>query len=197
MIPSGTLLGLFGGFPLIRNNPEIVTPDESDVFSILRAFILSLIDTEVIKGQSNRVPMPNGDFICLTPLNKTRLRTTIQNYQALSTDLKIGSVFLDQGIRFDIQVDCYGANSSQWADIITTTFRSHWGVAAIAALSSVVTPLYTSDPRQFPMIAGEDQYEERYGFTLSMQYEAIVTLPQQFSTSLDIDVLDVEATYGA
>lgn len=55
---------------------------ESDVFTVLRAFLLScVINAEVVRGQDNRVPEPlNGDFITMTPILRERIHNNIHDY---------------------------------------------------------------------------------------------------------------------
>ena len=47
--------------------------NELDIFTTIRAFILTLVGCEVIRGQVNRVAMPVGDFIALTPISQVPL----------------------------------------------------------------------------------------------------------------------------
>ncbi len=55
---------------------------ESDVFTVLRAFLLScVVDAEVVRGQDNRVSEPLGsNFITMTPIMRERIHNNLHDY---------------------------------------------------------------------------------------------------------------------
>ena len=55
---------------------------ESDVFMVLRSFLLSCVpNIEVVRGQDNRVPEPLIDnFITMTPILRERIHNNIDDY---------------------------------------------------------------------------------------------------------------------
>jgi hypothetical protein len=55
---------------------------ESDVFAVLRAFLLScVVNAEVVRGQDNRVPEPLvNDFIVMTPILRERIHNNLHDY---------------------------------------------------------------------------------------------------------------------
>lgn len=60
-----------------------ITITETQVFEVLRSFLLPLVssNTEVIKGQDNRVPEPYGsNFITMIPVLRTSRFRTIDEY---------------------------------------------------------------------------------------------------------------------
>lgn len=163
---------------------------QSDVMAALRSFILGLISCEVVQGLGNGVPMPVDPFIAMTPLYFDRISTNLHTYADAST----GTQSAEQHIAYVVQIDCYGPDSSDWAVIITTMFRDEY---AIAAMGVDVTPLYTDDPKQLPIVDGEQNFEQRWCITARMQYNPVVTLPMQFFDQLDIGLIDVDVTYPA
>ena len=63
--------------------PPTASVTESQIFTALRNFLLSVVPStvEVFKAQANRVPEPAGvDFIEMTPMFKERLATNIDLY---------------------------------------------------------------------------------------------------------------------
>lgn len=61
-----------------------VSPTQSDIFTVLRAFLLTVLPTgmEVIQGQMNRVGEPQGvDFAVMWVINRDRLATNIDSVQ--------------------------------------------------------------------------------------------------------------------
>lgn len=62
---------------------------EADVLSALRSFLIGVLppNTEVVKGQGNRVPEPSGangtltgDFVVMTPIARDRIETNVDAY---------------------------------------------------------------------------------------------------------------------
>ena len=81
-----------------------------------------------------------------------------------------------------------------------TALRDEFGVAFFAALApplNGVVPLYADDPRQTPFINSEQQYEWRWVIEVCLQVDQTVTVPQTYSDSATVDVVDVSAAYPA
>lgn len=60
-----------------------LSPTQSDIQTVLRSFLLSILATgvEVIEGQDNRVPEPQGvDFVAMWPIRRPRLSTNVDGY---------------------------------------------------------------------------------------------------------------------
>lgn len=91
-----------------------------------------------------------------------------------------------------IQADVHGPLSADNAQRITTLFRDQFACEAFDALSPLIAPLYTSDPRQIPFENGEQQTEERWSIDLHMQANITVTTGMQFADELTAQTLAVE-----
>lgn len=167
-----------------------VSPAESDIFAALRTFILSLIPCEVVQGLANGAPMPLGGFIAMTALFQNRLSTNTDSY---SDPYPVaGTRTVEQATQYTVQVDCYGPSSSDWATILTTMLRDDYGCVSMAPN---VFPLYADDPKQMPLIDGEQQYEQRWVITAVLQYNPVVTISQDFAAALSVGLVNVDATY--
>jgi hypothetical protein len=60
-----------------------VVPNDFNTLASLRTFLLSILPTgvEVVKGQINRVPPPEGnDYVVMTPIRRERLETNIDSF---------------------------------------------------------------------------------------------------------------------
>lgn len=60
-----------------------LSPSESDVETVLRAFLLFILPNgiEVIAGLDNKVPEPEGsDFVITTPIRRRRISTNVDSY---------------------------------------------------------------------------------------------------------------------
>lgn len=138
---------------------SFVTPTKSSVFATLRAFILDIVPAgiEVVQGLGNRVPMPKGKFIAITPISQTRLSTNHHIYDDTYPVIPGGQGTL-QPTQYIIQIDCYGSDASDWATMLSTLLRDEIGCIA---LGPDVQPLYSDDPVQMALVDGEQQYDER------------------------------------
>jgi hypothetical protein len=166
---------------------------EDDVCTALRAWLIQVCGCEVVQGLGNRVPMPKGDFICITPGTQKRLGTN-----TVTTHPNIAQPSQDtmQPIMQGIQIDLYGAKSSDWAAIISTLWRDETTCTFMTELQGgAIQPLYNSDPIQMPLVDGEQQYEERWIVKAFLQYNGTVTLDQQFFTGANVGLVDVDANY--
>lgn len=166
----------------------MITPDSDDLFVAVRNFLLSLFPSgvEVIQGLGNGVPMPPGPFICMTATAQTRSATNWSDY----------SVNLERTVtmptHYSIQFDCYGPASSDQATTITAMWRDPYGCDALV---DVGAPLYSTNPAQIPLINGEENYEQRWTLTALLQFNPVITVPQQSAVALDVDLVSVDAEF--
>lgn len=164
---------------------------EENIFIVLRAMILSLIDTEVVRAQTNRVPMPKGSFISMMPTSLVRLLTNETLYDAQGQ-----SQAVKQGTQVTIQLDCYGPQSSEWAVTLMTVLRGMYASEFFTDSGFDIQPLYASDPTQMPLVNGEQQYEKRWMLNAVIQSNPVLTLSQQYPLLIGpVDVINVDATY--
>jgi hypothetical protein len=163
---------------------------EADVFTALRAFLLLILPagTEVVQGLDNQVAMPVNAFVSMTPAGQKRLNTNISNAWNQSAE----TAGIETHVQYNVQLDFYGALSSDWANITQSLFRDEF---TIDNFPDTVVPLYADDPMQMPLIDGEEQYEQRWKLTASMQYNPVTTITQQFATVIDTELVEIDATF--
>jgi len=140
----------------------------------------------VVRAQVNLVSMPLLPCVVLTELFHVDLRIPSQDYDTLNDE-----ALLSASNRVDIQVDFYGESAGDYCRSVETAFRTMWGFDQFPA---GIKPLYTSDGIQSPLISGEQQYVSRWTLTVSMQYNPVVAVPQEFAeeataTTIAADVL--------
>ena len=176
----------------------LITPTDDILFKVLGDFIEGLIDCKTVQGFVNRAAMPIGGFIAMTTLRQIRLstNTTVYNDTFAEQDVFFGGeevVFdgqtiafgatpngtkaVTQAIEWTVQLDCYGLQSMQWANILTTLFRDEF---SCSALKPYIQPLGADDPISLPLINGEQQYEQRWVVEAKFQYHSTTTVSQQF-----------------
>ncbi len=161
---------------------------ETDVFTALRAFLLTVVGCPVVRTQVNRVPMPLGDFIALTPISAAPLETNTDTYTA-STKTVL------RPTEYTIQIDCYGAAASDRALTIASLLRDSYAVDQFALQGFDVSPLYAGDAKQMPLIDGEEQYEERWTFNAVLQVNGLITLPEQTADTLTVGLIPADVFY--
>lgn len=151
------------------------TPTQSAVFRAIRAFVLSVIDAEVVQGRNNLVS-PITDGIVITPLFKTRLSTNSHEYyDPVNTT---GTETTSQHVQMSVQVDCYGENAPEWADIISTLWRDE---IACTAMGADVQPIDADDPQNLEFLDPEDDgYVVRWMLTGRVQVNPSVVTPMDF-----------------
>ena len=152
-----------------------ITVDQ--VIDALADFLAPFVPgAEVVRAQVNRVAMPSNPCVILTEMMQVDLTVPATDYQP---DDNTATVYGPS--RIDVQIDFYGEQASEFCKTVKTAFRSHWGFSHFPAN---IKPLYTSDGIQAPLVTGEQQYESRWTLTASLQYNPIVTVPQDFADVL-------------
>lgn len=169
-----------------------VSITESNVLTALRTFILSLVTCEVVKGLGNRVAMPAGDFIAMTPVIAPPLATNVSTYSNVQG---AGMQNIERSTQYMVQIDCYGTTAGDRATLISTLLRSEYACNSFAASGFDVQPLYAEDPKQMPIVDGEAQYEERWTFNAVLQYNPVISVPQDFADALNVGLINVPRTY--
>ena len=149
---------------------------------------LGLAPGQVVRGYPNRVAMPNvgpfvaqgypNGFVVMTEMLKKRLRT---NIDTTPVDNDPTTQTEEMGQQVDMQLDVYGPNASDWADILVTLLRDDIGYRALQPTSA---PLYADDPIRAPLTDAEQQYEDRWIITARIQYNVVIGSPQEYADTL-------------
>lgn len=158
-----------------------------EIFTQLGGLLQTLFPTvEICQGVQNRVAMPAGPFINMTPVGQTRLATNETSYNGV--DQKTLTNFK----KFDVQVDFYGPEMADLTNAFETVFRDSY---AVEKMGPLVTPLYCSDAHAAPLTNEEKQYEQRWMIIASVEFNPDVALPQDSMTVAEVIPVSVEATY--
>ena len=103
-----------------------------------------------------------------------------------SGKIACGAINTMQAVEVVVQLDVHGSLSPDNAQIISTLLRDQYGVSAIQAINSAITPLHADDPRQMPFINAEQQYETRWIVEAHLQVNQTIKVPQQFADEVRI-----------
>ena len=162
--------------------------DQEAIYTAVRAFVLAVLgNIEVVQGLGNRVPSPTGGFCAITAVGAGRLATNTHIY-----DDNTGTASAAQHQTYNVQIDCYGEASSNWAAVLSTLLRDEYATAQFPAW---LQPLYSVDPRQAPLITAEAQYEQRWIVEAVLQYNATVTTGQDFFDTIEVGIIEVDEAY--
>lgn len=162
---------------------------DQDIFKALVVFFNSFLPakTPVLQGQQNKIPMPKGGFVIMTSAGQDRLSFNVDNYEYMTQ----GKTILTP-TNYMVQLDFYGPNSQQWSFETQSLFRDSY---ATEIFPPNIQPLYADDPIQLPLINGEDQYEQRWKITASLQYNPILSTTQQSMLAVDIALAPIDQTF--
>ena len=160
--------------------PSIIV---DQVIEALAVFIAPLCPgAEIVRAQVNRVPMPPNPCVVLTELLRVGLETP-----GVVFDATLGQSDIARPSRIDVQIDFYGDNAGDQCGAVETVYRTEY---ATAQFPDGIKPLYCSDGIQSPMISGEQQWQSRWTLTASMQYNPVVTVPQDSANVATVDIFD-------
>lgn len=171
-----------------------ITPTLLSLYAALIPLITTvtgLSETQVIRGMGNRVPMPLPNFVNVQALSRSRIATDVQCPD--TTSQLPTTMGLLQSIQYNVQIDCYGPQSSLWSDMLSTILRSEQGVNLLAPNCA---PLYADDARMIPLVDGEQQWEERWCLDAAFEVDSLVTAPQQYADALTLQFISVQEAYG-
>ncbi|TCJ96146.1 hypothetical protein EV694_1698 [Volucribacter psittacicida] len=153
-----------------------------DIYREVRAFLLGLFnlhEDNVIRGYSNNVPLPNGDFILMNIINERALSTTRHNY-----NIDESSAEVVQTAEIMLQLDFYGENAAKNAKTFSVLWRDFYACERF----SCGQPLYCDEPKFMQFINEASEYENRWTLTAFFNYNPALTHHQEFITSSNIEI---------
>ena len=163
-----------------------------DVFTKLRALVQYVVplEVEVVQGLDNRVPMPPGPHVVMTAGRLTPHRTPQVEWDR--NNPAVDSFQIEQGTLFRVQLDCYSPLAQNWAVMLSALFRNDKGVELLAPS---VVPLYCSEPKQAALVDGEQQYIDRWIVDAHVQYNPVISVPQEFANAAEVEVINVDERF--
>lgn len=171
-----------------------------DIYTDLGTFIMATLGLDanhVVQEFNNRVAMPTGPFVGMRLTTNKRLRTNegswIRPDPSADPPVPFPTTYqIEQGIMLNLQLDCYAPQSGDWATILSTLLRDDVGCVALAPTCQ---PLYADNPVRAPLVDGEEQYEDRWIVNARLQYNPVVSTPQDFADTLAIDLHNVDVEF--
>lgn len=170
-----------------------VTPLMSDVITDVGNFIVSIVPagTTVLRGPIDRAAYPNVDFVLITPVGRSDLRTPVVTDDDPGTGQ--GTATWEQATEVELQIDLYGDTfGADWCAMFSAMWKTEY---ACDALGAACSPLFTDGGRMIPLVTGEEQYDERWLVRTFLQYNPTVSTPQDYADTVDITVISVDPTF--
>jgi hypothetical protein len=134
----------------------------------------------------------------MTPIMRNRLEMTSNIYTDATNPLgnPSGMNAAVAPTALTVQLDCHGPQGGSNAQIITTLFRDEYAAIVFRESGIEAAPLYADDARQTPFSDGEQQIEFRWSVDVTIQVNAVVTIPQAFASVLGpVNLIEVDTTY--
>ena len=158
------------------------------IMTALRAFLMHVLPTgtQVVAGQQNHVPLPQGRVVVITPLMQVAMDVPVTVY-----DRNKGSAGKQQAKDWRVQLDIYGDNAADAAAMLQTVFRTDYAFDWMAD-GYAIRPLYAEDPRNMAFVNDAMNYEARWMLEVHLQANPITALPQQFAQSLHVGLVEVD-----
>lgn len=160
------------------------------LMTALGNFLVAAFIAQVVQGQVNRVAMPTGDFIQMTPMMLSDLSMAHSSYAPGA-----GTQSIANPTKWTCQLDFYGPNSANNVATFKAVIRTSYAYDLFASSGLDFQPLYAGDARNTALINGEQQFENRYTLDFVAQFNPIVTVPQQFADTLDVVLKEVDAVF--
>jgi hypothetical protein len=180
-----------------------VAPGEEALATAITSFLVGALGLTagltVLQGYPNFTPPPPAGqpgYVVFTNWTRARLRTNIDTFDFTAENPT--TMTAEKGTQVMVQIDCFGPNAEDWADIVSTLWRDPYGCQALANGQTPPTcqPLHADDGTNTTFVNAEQNYEPRWTVTAYLQYNAVVTVPQQYADTLGpVEVVNVEAEY--
>lgn len=161
---------------------------ETQVMQAMTSFLTTIMpsNVEIRKAQGNLTSEPRGpDFVVLTPIRRSRLGTTIDTFDPTGS-----TNTLTEPMQVDMQLDFHGETSTDNATSFQIAFRDAYACDFLGPLN--VAPLYCDDGNQMPFINDQDQFEDRWVLTASMQINPALTFAQQSANTLTVGLVEAD-----
>lgn len=166
-----------------------------DLYLVLQPFLATITGLDpsvVIQGLPNRAAMPPASpgYISMTDVTRKRLNYNIDTYDTANPDPT--QINIESHWQIGMQLDVYGPTAFD----MTTAIEALWfDDVGVQALKPTCSPLYTDPSMQAPLTDSEEQYERHYVITAYLQYNPVVTNPQQFANAGAVNNRNVYATF--
>lgn len=173
---------------------------DNDVYNGVAGFLATIVPggTPIVRGQQNRITMPTVACVVMTTIGAgrrigTNEDETIDLAWQSDSDLPADSelpaggdgfgAFVTADFEYSIQADFYAPNAESWAMAVELLWRDK---IAWNSMPAGMKPLYSEGRQQLPLIAGEQQYINRWTMTLVLDYQPTWSQATQAATAATV-----------
>lgn len=172
-----------------------ISPNQDQVYEALTIFLENVLPpgVPIIRALPNRtsLPSPVPGYASIQALFTERLRMAVDTFPSGAAEAP-DSFTIEQGIDIPFQIDFYGKHSGTWAATAATVFQDTYGCNLLAPNCQ---PLYCNEARMMPLTNEEKKYEERWCLDAHLQWNPVVTAPQQYADELELTLRDVNVEF--
>jgi hypothetical protein len=143
----------------------------SEVYGLL-AYVTSL--DNIFRGNQSREVLPADDnFVIYTPIVKRRVGTNVKTFNAKGVPDSANGTYGDKSlVLVDIQIDCYGENANEYAQMINLFAYSIVCRDWLVSQNMGIRVCNCTDPQQVDLIDDTRQYCNRYMVTLTVCFDS-------------------------
>lgn len=163
------------------------TLTQDAIYTAVRAYLKEFLgydDEHVRRAYVDNVPLPTYPFVLVTLEKNTGNATNEHSYNAGA-----GTKTISTSQIFDVQLDFYGPDSNDDAEVIEQIFRD--AVSTDYFADSGLVPLYADDVIQTGRTDENQNFMVRNTLTLHFNAHPQVTLAQDFFNVVDLTVKTV------
>ena len=153
---------------------------EADFMLALHGYIANVTGLDgirIFRGNQSRMVLPKSGAYCIyTPIIRQRRGTNVYAFDAEGLpDNENGVDTMTALILIDVQVDFYADNASANAQALEIASRSYIGTDYFKGESVDVRVVSAQNPRNLTGIDASNQYEERWGVTITTEVNSSIT----------------------
>lgn len=132
----------------------------------------------------------------VTAISSDGVTATVTPSQTASGPFFAGYKLALSPTQLDVQLDVHGPASGDNAQVLATLLRDEYATTLFSASGLDLQTLYAADPRrQAPFVNAENQWEERWVVTASLQANWMVQVPQDFADRVNVELINVDVVY--
>lgn len=160
---------------------------DDDVYRAVKALLVEYIPDltadRIVRGWSNRVPMPRGGFCLMRILAHERRATNFAEYDPAGESLTLAESAL-----VTMQLDFYGPPRQAWRTSGHMILQYYGGTPWLvtSSIRRGLAPTVAGNPRHLPLVGGDEQFLDRWMVEATASIFDELKLRQAFFDTVDI-----------
>lgn len=163
--------------------PTIDKTDQ-DIYTDLRKLLMTIVPCPVLQGYPENSPPPTEDFVYINILFKRDM--SVQPITDYDPDNELA--FVQKYKQVNVQFDFYGPRCEEYSSIFENIWNNFYSCDRLEKCQ----PLNIVNSTHSPVINETNTYEQRHVITASLQYNPVVTHQQDFTDTIEINILNTK-----